>query len=143
MATWRRFLLGLGLLASAGLVHAEPLVVIVHPQAGVTTLTRAEAVNIFMGRSHRLPSGIIAYPVDLSGDSPLRSQFYQRLLQRTPAEVDAYWAHLIFSGDNSPPMKVPTPAMVVELVATNRNVIGFVEASLAGPSVKVVLTLNE
>ncbi len=143
MTVLKCLLLGLCLLAAAAACRAEPLVVIVHPQAGVTALTRAEAVNIFMGRSHTLPSGIVAYAVDLSGNTSLRTAFYQRLLQRTPAEVDAYWAHLVFSGDNSPPLRVPTPAMVVELVSTNRNVIGFVEASQAGPNVKVVLTLDE
>lgn len=78
---------------------AAELVIIANPASGVEKLTRDEAVNIFMGRYRRLPSGMAALPMDENGE---KAVFYRALLGKELPEVQSYWARLVFSGQGSP-----------------------------------------
>jgi ABC-type phosphate transport system substrate-binding protein len=131
------------LLLTTGLsVHAQDLVIIVNPQSGVTTLTRQEAINIFTGRYRTLPSGLVAFPIDVQGRNGERKGFYKNLLNKDLAMIDAYWARLVFSGQTSPPLQVADSATAVQLVAGNRSAIAYVDRRAIGPQVKVVLELT-
>ena len=133
----------LGLLFAIPLVVcAGGLVVIVNPASGVDKLSRDDAINIFMGRYRKLPSGIVAFPIDLVGTDPIRKRFYNLLVNKEPAEVDAYWARLVFSGQTSPPIQVPDGKTAVQLVAGNRSAIAYVDRKLVDEHVKVVLELE-
>lgn len=134
--------IGLLLLAVGALARAQDLVVIVNPHSGVTSLDRQEAINIFTGRYRKLPSGLVAFPIDVQGHSPERKAFYKLLLDKDLAMIDAYWARLVFSGQTSPPLQVPDSVTAVQLVASNRSAIAYVDKRAIGPQVKVVLDLN-
>jgi hypothetical protein len=118
------------------------LVVIVHPDSGVDALTNADAVNIFMGRYRKLPSGLVALPVDIDDRSAERRQFYRMLVRKDLAEIDAYWARLIFSGQTSPPLKVPDGHAALHLVASNRAAIAYVDRTLVDERVRIVMDLD-
>lgn len=115
------------------------LVIIVHPASGVDTLTTVDAVNIFMGRYRKLPSGIVAFPIDVGDRGSEREHFYARLIDKDLAEVDAYWARLVFSGQTSPPLQVPDGRTAVQLVAGNRAAIAYVDSTQVNERVKVVM----
>lgn len=144
-----RICLGLSLFLAAALPSATiagdvppPLVVIVHPDSGVDALSRGDAVNIFMGRYRRLPSGIVAFPIDVGDHSAVRERFYARLVGKDLAAIDAYWARLVFSGQTAPPLRVPDATTAVHLVAGNRAAIAYVDAAAVDARVKVVLELG-
>jgi len=120
----------------------DELVLIVNPASGVERITRQEAINIFMGRYRKLPSGIVAFPIDIGSASSERRRFCRLLLQKEIADVDAYWARLVFSGQTSPPMQVPDEATAVQLVASNRSAIAYVDRALVDARVRVVSTLG-
>jgi hypothetical protein len=145
----RHFLIAISLLLTAlpelsqGAKPADrDLVVIVNPASGVTALQPNDAVNIFMGRYRKLPSGIVAFPIDIGERSPEREQFYRQLVHKGLAEVDAYWARLVFSGQTSPPLQVPDGKTAVQLVAGNRAAIAYVDRSAVDERVKIVLDLE-
>jgi len=131
------------LLGTVGAAHAETLVVIVNPTSGVERLSREEAVNIFMGRYRKLPSGILAFPIDIGSQSAERQQFYRLLVRKDLPEIDAYWARLVFSGQTSPPLQAPDGRTAVQLVASNRSAIAYVERALVDQRVKVVIDFNQ
>jgi len=131
------------LLGTAGAARAETLVVIVNPTSGVERLSREEAVNIFMGRYRKLPSGILAFPIDIGSQSVERQDFYRLLVRKDLPEIDAYWARLVFSGQTSPPLQAPDGRTAVQLVASNRSAIAYVERALVDQSVKVVIDFNQ
>ncbi len=135
--TWLALLLAL----AASPVRAEGLVVIVNPDSGVTQLSREDAVNIFMGRYRKLPSGLVAFPIDIGSQSPERRLFYNLLVRKALAEVDAYWARLVFSGQTSPPLQVPDARAAIQLVAGNRSAIAYVDPAYVDERVKVVIEL--
>ncbi|MDP2795217.1 MAG: hypothetical protein Q8O25_14270 [Sulfurisoma sp.] len=130
----------------AGLLLAEParadLVVIAHPRAGVDQLTREQVVNIFLGRFRQFPSGIAAEPIDLPPDTAEKAAFYQKLVGKELAEINAYWARLVFSGRTQPPRQASGATHMVELVAGTPGAIGYVERPKGESKVKIVFELE-
>jgi len=135
-----RFLLAL--LAATALAAAEPLVIIVNAESGVTQMTRAEVANIFMGRQKRLSSNQVALPVELVESEEERNRFYLLLVNLPLSQVRAHWARLFFSGQAQPPHQAHTVAELLDLVAANRGAVGFVPRSKVTRKVKVVLSLG-
>jgi ABC-type phosphate transport system substrate-binding protein len=125
----------------AGANEQPSIVVIVNPASGVMSLSREEAIDIFLGRYRKLPSGRAALPIDLGESSKARAQFYQMLVNKSPAELSSYWARLVFSGQTSPPFQVPDEATAIELVQGNPNAIAYVKRASLTPGVRVVLEI--
>ena len=135
-------IIGLSLALACGQVcAATDLVVIVNPASGVERMSRDEVTSIFMGRSKKLPSGITALPIDQTtdGDKP---KFYKELINKELAEVNSYWARLIFSGQGSPPRQADNAAEVIEIVSGNKGAIGYVSRAAADKRVKIILDLS-
>lgn len=129
-------LLALALLATPA--AAEP-VVVVHAGSGVDQLSREEVINIFLGRYRQLPSGLAALPVDQPASQPLKAQFYRLLVNKELAEINAYWARLIFSGKVAPPRQAASPAEVMDWLVHTRGAIGYVDRSMVDARLKIVL----
>lgn len=121
---------------------SQGLVLIVNPKSGVQCLTRNQALDIFLGRYRKLPSGISAIPIDLQRDAPERTQFYLSIAHKDPADMSSYWARLVFSGESSPPFQASDAHSAVDLVATNPNAIAYVARSAADNRVRIVLELD-
>jgi ABC-type phosphate transport system substrate-binding protein len=116
---------------------AESIVVVVNPESGIETLSRSDVINIFLGRFRQLPSGITAQPIDLPV-SPVRAQFYRALVNKEPAEINAYWARLIFSGRTSPPIQTEQPEEVIKALRANPGGIAYMERSKVSSREKIV-----
>ncbi len=127
------------LLATAPVAAAESIVVVVAANAGVDQLTQTEVTNIFLGRFKKLPSGARAVPVDVIA---IKEQFYARLVGKSLAEINAYWARLKFSGQTTPPRQ-ESEVTALELVATTPGAITYVERHLVDRRLKVVFELAE
>lgn len=124
-----------------GTAARAEIAVVVNPDSGVTEMTREQVVNIYMGRYQGLPSGITAFPVDLA---PLRQDFYRELVDRTLAEINSYWARLVFSGRATPPRRLDDVAAVLEVVSNNRGAIGYLPSGEVDEArVTVVLELDD
>ena len=103
-------------------------------------MTRKEVKDVFMGRTRLLPNGSFALPVDQHG---LRSDFYQALTNRPIEQINAYWARIMFSGQASPPMKLPDSQAVVNVVTENKGAIGYVDQKQVDEAlIKVLLILQ-
>ena len=127
------------LLALAGVAIAMPakadIAVIVNP-ANTSTLSTDELTRLYTGRSSALNA------VNIAESSPLRSQFDEKGVGRSSAQLKAHWSKLIFTGKGTPPLELATEAAVIEHISQNPNAIGYVDASSVTDAVKVVLTLN-
>lgn len=132
------FVLAAWLLA-IGSAYAADLVVIANTGGGFDKLTRDEAVNIFMGRYKKLPSGITALPVDEVGE---KAAFYRALVGKELTEIQSYWARLVFSGQSSPPRLMENANEVIETVSNNKGAIGYIDRKKVNTRVKVVLDLS-
>ena len=111
--------------------------------SGVDSMSRVEVSNVFMARNRKLPSGVVALPLDLAGNAPERQRFYSLLLGKSIAEVNSYWARLLFSGRATPPQQMSDASSVIDAVADNKGAIAYVDKSKVDGRVKVVLVLAQ
>lgn len=118
--------------------HAE-VAIIVNNSVSVQSITVDEAANIFLGKVNELPGGIRMVPIDQEDGQKVRAEFYSKVVKKDAAQLNAYWSRLIFTGKGEPPKKMADNADVLALVAANPNIIGYVDASAANSSVKVLL----
>lgn len=116
------------------------LAVVAHPETRVASLDRAQLINIYMGRYRELPGGEAALPVDLIA---LRDRFYRVLVNKDPAEINSYWARLVFSGQVSPPLQLESVGEVLEYVRRNPGALGFVDQTDVPADLKIVSILAE
>lgn len=136
-------ILGLATLPICTVPARADLVVIVNAGSGVEHLSREQVVNIFMGRYRRLPDGTAAQPLDIGGESAEFRDFYRKLLDKGPADINAYWARLVFSGRTVPPQAVPSQLEVLGRVASEPGAVGYVERKNLNNRVKAVYALPE
>lgn len=119
---------------------ATGLVVIANPESGLAELSRAQVIRYYTGRSKSMPDG---QPVTMIDVEPARARFYQALLGRDVAEIDAYWARLKFSGQTLPPMLVLSDEAALDRVARRRNAIAYINEEKVDKRVRVVLRLDQ
>ena len=86
-------------------------------------LTQLQIQDIYMGRTRAFPDGKSAFPLDQLN---LRAEFYQKLTHRPVAQINAYWARLMFSGQTSPPVKVPDDISIIKMIRENEGAIGYI-----------------
>lgn len=131
-------LFGLGLTA---LASAEIVVVVNHGNP-VEDLSRRELVDLYMGRAQHFGDGSLALRLDHPPDSDIRSQFYRQLVNKSVAEVNAYWARLLFTGRASPPQVIHSSADMLRAIQENRNAIGYLDRSEVDDSVKIIANIE-
>ncbi len=134
----RLLLLGLWLTASP-LAGAGELLVAANLRCGIERLTSEQVVNYFMGRHRALPSGVPVYPIDQPGE--LREQFYRKLMGKELAEINAYWARLVFSGKVAPPTRANRPGEAAQWISQRLCGLGYITAAELNDRMKVVLVL--
>jgi len=117
------------------------LLLIVNSNNPIIRLDRKQVVDIFMGRATAFPNQQPAHTIDIANANNLRAIFYKNLTGKNEAQVDAYWATLVFAGRMSPPEKLPDEAAVIKAVKNNRAAIGYVTRQTLPAGVKVVMEL--
>ena len=134
----RCVLFGLALSLAVGSARADVLVVVASTST-VTTLSKAQVTDIFLGTVSRFPNGTQAIPIDQADGSPARDEFYATYTGKSPAQVKSHWAKVIFTGRGQPPKAVPSNVEVRQLIAANPQAIGYIERSVVDSTVRIVL----
>ncbi len=99
------------------------IAIITNLQNSQQQLSPLQVQDIFMGRTRAFPNGKFAITFD---QQALRNDFYQKLTNRPIAQINAYWARLMFSGQTSPPAKLPDDQSVIKVVQENAGAIGYI-----------------
>ena len=95
--------------------------------------------GLYSGRQKNFADGKAALVLSLEDGDPTRSEFNNDALGKTDAQMKAYWSKLLFTGKGTPPNEV-SPAEMLQVVASNPNTIGFVDAASVTGDVKVIAT---
>ena len=122
-------------LATAMAPAQAELVIIVNPQNPATRIFPTQAAQFFLGGSVQFT------PVEQAEGSPIRAEFYKKVLEKTPDQVEAIWSKIVFTAKGKPPKQYKSSAEVKKAVADNVNAIGYIEKSAVDDSVKVVATV--
>ncbi len=119
------------------------IAVVVNPKNQVRKLSKRQVTDLFMGRYVAFPGGMLALPLDLPVGDNTRDVFYKKISGKSVAQVNAYWAKLIFSGRATPPQVAPGKKEVTEMVANNKNAIAYMNIKDVTSKVKIVYLIKE
>lgn len=120
--------------------HTPAEIVMIGNIKNTQQLTVLQVQDIYMGRTRTLPDGNLAYPFD---QTDLRDEFYLKLTQRSVAQINAYWARLMFSGKTSPPTKLADDQSIIEIVKKHEGAIGYINKENADVSTVRILFIME
>ncbi len=126
------------LLAATGGTAVAEVVVVVSAQSEITTLSRSQVADIFLGKARRFPNGVLAQPVDQIEGSAARNEFYASFADRTPAQIKSHWSKIVFTGRGQPPAAVATSEELKRRVAANPAAIGYIDRSQLDSTVRAL-----
>jgi hypothetical protein len=140
--TLTRFLLS-AVLALVSAQAAADIFVIANAASPVRTLTNKEAVDIFMRRTRFDANGDQIIACDLSRDNAVRGDFYRVMTGMSQAQINSYWARLMFSGQVMPPQAFASEQELLNMVRRHPGAIGYLGHEPQERSVRVVLVLKD
>jgi hypothetical protein len=134
-----RALLLLASLLLSGTGRAE-IIVVASNRSGPIELTREQAEKLYLGRSVTLGDGTPVSLVDLPNGS-LRDEFYLKLTSKNPAQIQAYWSHLVFTGRALPPREAASLAEARQWLSGTPNLIGYIDRTDLTGGMRILLRL--
>jgi hypothetical protein len=120
--------------------YSNDIAIITNINNSNSQVSLSEAINIFMGRYRRFSDGSKAIPID---NDSIKNKFYMQLVNKSPSEIKAYWATLIFSGRTQPPKIMVDSSKVINAVEQETQAITYIPANQVNHKVKVLLILRE
>jgi ABC-type phosphate transport system substrate-binding protein len=132
-------IIGLSLGFNSARASAE-VVVVVSANSPVSTLSKNQVADIFLGKLTSLPDGRQIVPIDQSENSAAREEFYFKFADKSPAQIKAFWSKIIFTGRGQPPPEVLNGIEVKKFIARHPDVIGYIDRKRVDNTVKVVST---
>ena len=113
-----------------------PIAVIINRQNPEDGLAVEDLRHLYLGVRTAFPNGA---PVVLLALPKLSTRFYAGALQMSPDAVKRYWIGLVFSGDSAvPPKEISSVIQLKRLVARHPGAVGFIPATDADTTVRVV-----
>ena len=119
----------------------EAIAVIVHPDNRVEVMDVRELRRIFLGKRKTFADGRAIHPITQL-DSSIAEPFNQTVVRRSTIKLQSYWSKMLFSGGGNPPVLADNDQAVKALVTADSEAIGYIRASAADASVKVILTID-
>ncbi len=128
------------LLANISLSWADstPDTVVIINKNNTNNLSAEDIQAIFLGKKKSFPDGSPAVPVQLAEGTPSYEDFTHHVLHKSDNQVRAYWSQLVFTGRATPPRMVSSETDMLNLVAHNPNLIGFLPKKEADASVRAI-----
>jgi ABC-type phosphate transport system substrate-binding protein len=114
--------------------YAE-LVIIVNPQNEIKSMSASQAAQYYLGGSVQFT------PLEQANGSPIRLEFYKKVLEKEPSQVQAIWARIVFTGKGKPPKEYKSSDDIKKAIRENVNAIGYIEKSAVDDSVKVIASI--
>jgi ABC-type phosphate transport system substrate-binding protein len=136
-----RTLMRLCMIACLFLVSAQThagLVVIVNAKSTITSLDRDQVSRIFMKKLKVMPDGSEVIPVGQLSSPKVDQEFYLAVCNKDRSQLSAYWARLMFTGKDRPPIDGKNDEGVIAIVTKDARAVGFVNEASVTPAVRVV-----
>ncbi|MCP5325128.1 MAG: phosphate ABC transporter substrate-binding protein [Oceanospirillaceae bacterium] len=111
--------------------------VIVNPSSPLTSISEDDVQQMFLGKKKDLGSGMLL-PLDQPEGSDSRNRFYSEIIKKTEIQLKSYWSRLIFTGKGQAPQVIGVDADIVNMIATNPNLIGYINADSLTDKVRAV-----
>ena len=126
----------LALTAGISMAHAGA-VVVAGASSPLAASSSGDVVKVFLGKKKAL-GGVSVVPVDQSEGAGARTDFYSNVVKKSEAQLKSYWSRLIFTGKGQAPQVVGGDADVKGMVASNPNLLGYIDEGAVDGTVKVI-----
>ena len=117
------------------------IVVIVNPKNNAADSITPELIgNYFLGKKMEFKNGMKAIALDFYNEKEeeIRHNFYNKILNKSPYQIKAYWTRLAFTGKGKPPRGVNSQIEVRKMVAEDTRFIGYIDIANVDDSVKII-----
>lgn len=95
---------------------------------------------LFLGKQKKFSNGNAAIPIDQTEGGGIRVEFIKKVIGKNESQWKSFWSRLIFTGKGIPPKVLDSDAAVKELVARNKDAIGFIDSAGVDSTIKSVAT---
>jgi ABC-type phosphate transport system substrate-binding protein len=130
-------ILGAALLLFIGAAEAQ-VAVITNKSNSTSTMTTSQIASVYSLDMKTWPSGEKIVVLDNKGTA--REKFY-KYIGKSDSDLKKIWMRVQLSGNGKAPEGMNADDEVVAKVAATPGAIGFVNASAAGGTVKVIATI--
>lgn len=115
-------------------------VAVIVNSANGATIAEDDVSRVFLGKIKTFSTGDTITIVNLEYNNAIRNEFEEKVLNKNPSQVKAYWSKLMFSGKGKPPKELASDKDILVFVSANPGAIGYVAEGSVDGSVKVVKT---
>ena len=117
------------------------VVIVVNPNSKLLEADVSKVKKIFLGKLKYTDSGEKIQPIDLKLGGKIRSEFYEKIVNKSNSQLKAYWSIQIFTGRGVPPKEAQSQEEIKKLISNNVDAIGYLDSKNIDSRVKVLLTL--
>ena len=117
--------------------------VIASAKSPLTAISARELQSLYMGRTRALGDMALTRPIDLPTAAPARNAFYKAVTGMGPAQVNSYWARLMFSGQTLPPVMVASETALLSQLLMEPSAIGYSASPPKDDRFRVLTVLKE
>lgn len=136
-----RLVLTLIIFAIAPLAAAE-IVVVTRVDSALSSLNEHDLKKLYLGETKTI-NGITVTILDRSRESDIYQQFYQKILNRSPAQIRSHWARMTFTGRASPPKSVDSAKSLQAMLASgDHNYVVYMDSEELSENMTVLYTLR-
>jgi len=118
------------------------IAIIANKASPINNIEQKTAKKLWLGKTHKLPGAGKVKVVDQSGGSDIKEEFYGKLAKKSPDQLKAYWAKIIFTGKAVPPKALSSDKKVLDIVSKNKNTLGYIDSKSVTDDVKVLMTIK-
>jgi ABC-type phosphate transport system substrate-binding protein len=137
MAIAKKLALFVLLAAAPALAGAAEFKVVAHPSVSLERMSGDRLSRIFLKKDTRWPDGLPAAVIGVKTPE-VREAFTEKVLGMSLGELRSYWAQLVFSGRETPPLERHSDAEVLEYVRSHPGAVGFVSGGAPTSGVKTL-----
>ncbi|MFJ1472498.1 type 2 periplasmic-binding domain-containing protein [Massilia orientalis] len=112
------------------------LAIVVNPKNPVSSIATSTLKQIYLGGS------VLFTPLEQDEHSSVHAEFYKKVLEKEPAQVQAIWAKLVFTARGGAPQVYQSSTGVKRALSENVNAIGYIEKSSVDDTVKVIAVIR-
>lgn len=123
----------------SGMSMAEVMVV-AHAKSDIAAVDQATLKKLFLGKTAKI-NGSKVRAVNLPDSNALKIEFDNKVVEKDPNKMKAYWANRIFTGRGKPLDQVSSEEKMVIWLAENKDGIGYLSADSINSKLKVLLTI--
>ena len=107
----------------------SPIIFIVHPDNPIRDLSQQEIADFYFKRNRYWPDGTKVRFFDQKGSTAQKLWFIQKILKKTPRELDLFWIGEKNYNGQGAPIIAPSDDMVVSSVAALPGAIGYISTA--------------